>query len=576
MGYQKLSIKDAVNYISNGRMFLPEIQRQFVWKEEQIENLFDSILLGYPIGALLFWKTTKKVLNDEDDALNLYEFIKNYHERDNHDNVKTSLPITTDYENYYIVLDGQQRLSSLYIAIKGSLARKIPRCWWNNDESFPKKELYMNLHCKLTNKIIDDDNSKRFKFLTDAEAKAESKKRFKVKDLFRFENEFKISAYIIKNCDEDENAGNNLIKLYKILNSEENSPLSFYEIDEADYDDVLNIFVRVNSSGTPLSKTDLLFSTIVSSWKGGKDEIVSLINNINNKGEKFSFNTDFIMRACLTLTDSPINLKINSFKKANVDKVSNNRSKIKQALLDTVTFLTKAGFSDQSITSYNALMPIIYYLYRGGELNTINMSNFKRYFIIAQVKNLFGVASNTAITETRKAVQAITNYKKTPFTLDLFKDVKLTGDLNFKVTQDTIDRCFEYEKGSYTFMILSLLYPEIKLEAMSFHQDHVHPYTGFDNKKIKALNLDKDTIAKWQSMRNKLPNLELLQGSENESKNAMQLKERLAKGNKVKFMPDGISTEFKDFEKFYEEREKIMKNELSSILGVVENNIKSE
>ena len=116
MSYQKLSIKDAVNYIECGRMFLPEIQRKFVWKEEQIENLFDSLILGYPIGALLFWKTTKKVLNDDDDALNLYEFIRNYHERDNHDNIKTSLPITTDYESYYIVLDGQQRLSSLYIA----------------------------------------------------------------------------------------------------------------------------------------------------------------------------------------------------------------------------------------------------------------------------------------------------------------------------------------------------------------------------------------------------------------------------------------------------------------------------
>jgi uncharacterized protein with ParB-like and HNH nuclease domain len=570
MGYQKLSIKDAVNYISDGRMFLPEIQRKFVWKEEQIENLFDSLLLGYPIGALLFWKTSKKVINDSDDALNLYEFIRDYHERDCHDNKKAPEVITSDFENYYIVLDGQQRLSSLYIAIKGSLARKLPRCWWNNDESFPKKELYMNLQCKLTNKIIDDDESKRFKFLTESEAKEEPKKWFKVKDIFRFEDEYKISSYVIKNCDEDEVAGKNLITLYKIFNSKENSPLSFYEIDEADYDDVLNIFVRVNSSGTPLSKTDLLFSTIVSSWKGGRDEIETLINSMNSKGEKFGFNTDFIMRACLTLTDSPINLKINSFKKANVDKVSNNWDKIKQALLDTVSFLTKAGFSDQSITSYNALMPVVYYLYRGGELNSANIINFKRYFIVAQIKNLFGVASNTAITETRKAVQAITNFKKTPFTLDLFKDVKLTGDLNFKVTKETIDRCFEYEKGSYTFMVLSLLYPEVKLEAMSFHQDHVHPYTGFDNKKIKTLILDKDTVTKWQSMRNKLPNLELLQGPENESKNAMPLKDWLAKGNSVKFMKEGISTEFKDFEKFYEERESIMKKELSSILGVID------
>lgn len=569
MSYQKLSIKDAVNYIESGRMFLPEIQRKFVWKEEQIENLFDSLLLGYPIGALLFWKTNKKVLNDDDDALNLYEFIKNYHERDNHDNIKTSLPITTDYESYYIVLDGQQRLSSLYIAIKGSLARKLPRCWWENDSSFPKKELYLNLLTELTNKIQDDDESKRFKFLTDDEAKAEPNKWFKVKDIFKFEDEFDIVTYA-RDKYENDKAGKNICALFKVLTNKETSPLSFYEIEEADYDDVLNIFVRVNSSGTPLSKTDLLFSTIVSSWKGGRDEIESLINSMNGRGDKFAFNTDFIMRACLNLTDAPINLKINSFKKSNVQAVSDNWDKIKQALLDTVSFLVKTGFSDESITSYNALMPITYYLYHGGELNKANIDNFKKYFIIAQVKNLFGVASNTAITETRKAIAKIENCKKTPFTLDLFADVKLTGDLNFKVTQDTIDRCFTYDKGSYTFMILSLLYPEVQLDAAIFHQDHVHPFVGFENKRIKKIISDKDTIERWQLIRNRVPNLQLLQGPVNESKNDMTLVQWLSEGNIVKYMPDGVSPELTSFDEFYSKREALMKEELKKVLGFVE------
>ena len=566
MAFQKLSIKDAVNYIKIERMFLPEIQRKFVWKEEQIENLFDSLLLGYPIGALLFWKTNKKVLNDDADSLNLYEFIKDYHERDNHDNKKAATPIITDYESYYIVLDGQQRLSSLYIALQGSLARKLPRCWWNNDDSFPRKELYLNLTTKLSDKVQDDDESKRFKFLKEKEAEKEPNKWFKVKDVLKFEDEYSIFNYASKNY-EDELAGKNIYALYKVLTSKDNSPLSFYEIEEADYDDVLNIFVRVNSSGTPLSKTDLLFSTIVSTWKGGRDEIESLINTMNGYGDKFDFNIDFIMRACLTLTDSPINLKINSFKKANVIKVSDNWDRIKQALLDTISFLTKSGFNHESITSYNALMPIIYYLYKGGQLTKENILNFKKYFIVAQVKSLFSVASNTAISETRKAVLSIKNCRKTPFSLDLFKDVKLTGDLNFKVTKETIDRCFEFDKGSYTFMILSLLYPEVELDAVSFHQDHVHPFAGFENKRIRKLGLDKETVDRWQILRNRLPNLQLLQGQVNESKNDMTLQEWINQGHHVKYMPTFCSMNLAKFDEFYKARMRLMKIELVNVLG---------
>ena len=325
MSYQKLSIRDAVNYINQERMFLPEIQRKFVWKEEQIENLFDSIILGYPIGALLFWKTTKANINKMDGSLNLYKFIREYHERDKHDNEKESLPITTEYDSYYIVLDGQQRLSSLYIAIKGSVAYKLPRCWWNVDSSFPKKELYMNVNSSLSSKVQDDDETNRFKFLTTKEFESNPSKWFKVKDIFKYEDEYELFEYIANHYpDNKQLAGKNVIALFKVLTAKDTSPLSFYEIEEADYDDVLNIFVRVNSSGTPLSKTDLLFSTVVSSWSGGREEIEKLVNTMNGRGDKFSFNTDFIMRACLMLTESPINLKIESFKKSNVVKISDN------------------------------------------------------------------------------------------------------------------------------------------------------------------------------------------------------------------------------------------------------------
>ncbi len=568
MAYRKISVVEAVNYIDGGRMFLPEIQRKFVWSTEQIEDLFDSLILGYPIGSLLLWKTSKAVINSEDSALNLYEFIKKYHQRDNWVNPKASLPLTTNFDSYYIVLDGQQRLSSLYIALKGTLSRKRPRNWWKCDGNFPEKELYMNLSIDLSQKISDDDETKRFKFLTAEEAAKEPDKWFKVKDVFRRDDPDSFLA-LMRDTYKNERAEQNALRLYNVVRNKEEGPLSFYEIEEADYDDVLNIFVRINSSGKPLSKTDLLFSTIVSAWKGGREEIESLISSMNRGARNFSFDTDFVMRACLTLIDGPINLKVNSFKKANVERIRDNWEGIKNALLQTSEFLRRVGFANGAIASYNALIPIAYYLYKGGVLSDGNIKGFKLYFIIAQVKNLFGFAANSALSETRKALQAIPNCKKTPFTLSLFDNVRLSGGLDFKVGKETIDRCFDYDKGSYTFMLLTLLYPEVKTDAMAFHQDHVHPYVAFDNKRIKKLGLDKETVERWQKMRNKLPNLQLLQGYKNEAKNDTPLSEWIAESpdHKVKYAPEGISTNLKDFEEFYAAREKSMRKELASLLG---------
>ena len=93
-----------------------------------------------------------------------------------------------------------------------------------------------------------------------------------------------------------------------------NKYVSYFSIGEANLDQVLDIFVRVNSAGTVLSKSDLLFSTLTAKWSGGRELIDALIKNINRTNRKFSFSTDFIMRTILYLSDLPINLKVESFK----------------------------------------------------------------------------------------------------------------------------------------------------------------------------------------------------------------------------------------------------------------------
>ncbi|QQW77985.1 DUF262 domain-containing protein [Helicobacter pylori] len=121
------TIKGVVDEL-NGRYFLPDIQREYVWlknaDEKKIEQLFDSILRGYPIGSFLFWKLSKEDIakSDEQDSdklnFQLYQFIENYDARKPHNEKIRIEQINRD--DLYIVLDGQQRLTSLYIGLKGN------------------------------------------------------------------------------------------------------------------------------------------------------------------------------------------------------------------------------------------------------------------------------------------------------------------------------------------------------------------------------------------------------------------------------------------------------------------------
>lgn len=565
MKYENISIKKAMNMIVQGQMYLPEIQRNFVWHEEQIENLFDSIIMGYPIGTLLFWKSTKKVINNSN--LVLYEFIKDYHQRDCAENKKAPEKLITDFDNYYIVLDGQQRLSSFYIALQGSIAFKIKKKWWNTNDAFPKKKLYFNLDSIVNQKKDDDGFIKRFKFLSEQEIPADHV-WFKVCDIIDFDTEFEALQYITLHG-LNEAQSKNLLKLYKIYNaSGDESILNFYSIEEVNYDDVLNIFVRINSSGTYLSKTDLLFSTIVSGWTDGREKIEKLIKELNNKGGRFDFSKDFIMRTCLVLTGANVNLKIESFKRDTVATIRNEFDNIKTALIKTVKMLVDLGFCHDNISSYNALIPVAYYMYKGGMDSDDSLNGLRKYLVVSFLKNIYGVASNSALSNTR-AVLDKTKCATTPFGLEIFKNVVLVGNRKFSMSRDEIEMYFGKEKGWHTFLLLTILYPNMKLGQIEWHQDHVHPYTSFETNKLRKASItDREKIALWQQQRNTLPNLQLLEGKDNESKNRTTLIDWCNKGNTIAYLDDAISKDLNEFAIFYDHRKQKMLDELTRILSL--------
>lgn len=560
MEYKTISIREVITKINNKEMYLPEIQRGFVWKEKQVEKLFESIFVGYPIGTLLFWKTTKKDINDNE--LVLYDFIKDFHERDNKDNKKAS-EIASNYDSYYIVLDGQQRLSSLYIGLQGSLAYKLPYLWWSSDSAFPQKKLFFNLDALG---LVDDEEDNKiplFKFF-DVTKVPEDNLWFEVSKVLQFEKLSEIINYSNTNKLTD-NQINNLTKFWEMINLENPPIIHYLTIQDTDYDDVLNIFVRLNSSGTPLSKPDLLFSTMLLDWNGGREVIEKLIKKINNKGDKFNFSKDFIMRTCLVLSGAPVNMKVESFKKEKIEFIRDNFQQISESIEKAVDSLVELGYSNDNILSYNAIIPYIYYIYKGGSNKKDSVDGLRIYLAISFLKNIYGVASNSALTNTRAAIDKYNCAKKT-FNTSIFDGVHLVGDREFKITKEDVTSYMDREKGLYTFYLLTLLYPDLKLGQIKFHQDHVHPYVSFDE--LDSTKLSETQISKWKEMRNTLPNLQLLEGSENESKNRVPLADWIKAGNKVLYSDKKESTDLYNFEKYYEKRKQNMISKLLEIFNL--------
>ena len=302
MSYEKVIIKKIIEDIDHRKVFLPALQRKFVWKRQKIELLFDSLMRNYPFGTFLFWKLSKQ--NAENYVF--YEFLTEYDERHPYNQRKTGC---FSHDEIIGVLDGQQRLSSLYIGLMGTHTEKAPYMHRANTAAFEQTCLYLNL-LSLPYKITEnntiaelEDRNFEFRFLTAELAKDSIKRRvsapggdsfreelmfwIKVGDVLGWEGEPEFDQIIEKyanGCQSEQiktvlNEKKRFVK--RCLNTLHQRVckdylINYFAVEKDDLEDILKIFVRVNSGGTVLNKTDLLFSTIVATWDNGRDEIETL------------------------------------------------------------------------------------------------------------------------------------------------------------------------------------------------------------------------------------------------------------------------------------------------------------
>ena len=525
MAYQQGgTIKEALDRITSNDYVLPAIQREFVWRQEQICALFDSVMQGYPFGEFLFWR----IKPENASRYRYYGFVRNYHQRDEPHcpdlGILHEKPLTA-------ILDGQQRLTAFNIGLRGSMATKLPNKWWNNPDAFPCRFLALNLFAPSRS----DEEGNRYVFaFVDQDKIGQSGKElwFKVSDILKFKDGVDITDWLLKQDIEDKrkyrNAFRILDRLYRAVSVDQT--VVFFEETSQDIERVLHIFIRRNSGGTVLSYSDLLLSIAVSQWENldARKEVHGLVDEMNRIGSGFDFSKDFVLKAGLMLADiSSVGFKVENFTRENMKILEDNWQDIRRALIMTVELAAGFGFNSRTIRAQSSLLPIAYYIYKRKspkKFITHQKYNDDRAAIFGwltrsflKASGIWGSGLDTLLTQLRRTLQN-ENLEKFPV-----KKIRRTMERRGKGLHFEPEEIEELADMSYgdkrLFPLMALLFPFIDLRNQ-FHIDHIFPYSVFSPKSLLESGIDEKEIEVFRDSANRLSNLQLLDGEINNEKRA--------------------------------------------------------
>lgn len=578
-GFQSpITIAQAIERIHRNEYLLPAFQRDFVWSAEQIEKLFDSLMKGYPISSMLFWKVKGGTKTD----FRFYKFLSafiQYHRICND-------PIPTDNINdFYAVLDGQQRLTSLYIGLCGSYAYKDYRKRWDYSEyNFPTRHLYFNISRKYTQEesdrefifsFVDKNISKENDLFIDKS----NEKWFRVGKILALHQDYN---YGIDEFAEDNNIDKESKRLLRLLDNVIHTKLNinFYEEDEQKPDKAVNIFIRINSGGTALSFSDILMSIAIANCKqmDAKTEIKNLVEHVRSKG--FNISHDFILKSFLYLYHKDVRSLITSFNLGFIELVENNWTRIRDAVSNLFDLLRSFGLTDFTMTSYNAAMPILYYLYHKGIYqdfykkigNREDCEIIKKWLFSILLRRAFGASADSVLAQSRRAYTTDITGSYIKETVTLFPATEINSEIRklSDVGDDFIEDLLYSQKDSrYSFPILAMLYPDLDYRNNNVHQDHLHPASAYNDLEEK----DKEKYG-WQ-VYNSILNLQMLDANENESKNAKPLEkwvsEQTRNKDMRKFMEDHLIPDtdlsLSNFSDFIEKRKAMLVQRIRKMIN---------
>lgn len=578
-GFQPaITIKEAIENIDANKFLLPAIQRKFVWSTEQVELLFDSIMRGYPINSLMLWEISSNTIKEN---YRFYSFLRKYKQR--FGEMNETLNTRGRAELFYAVIDGQQRLNSLYIGLKGTYAVKLPKKWWvNNEDNLPPMRLYLNIKSAYESDS-EIDKEYEFKFLrkekVDSDNKQDIKYWFEVGKILSMKDSLDQFDFLRGvGLEKNEYSRRTMDTLSSVVNKDK--ILNYFVEDEQNPDKVLDIFIRTNDGGTKLTFSDLMMSVLTANWSNAREKFDDLIKEVNQFGD-FSINSDLILKTTLVLYSDDIRNRVKNFNNDIIKSIVDNWSRIRRAILNSFEMFYRLGFNDKTFPAKNAAIPIIAWVYNNNKEEVIIKNRFyeskedssdhrkiKKWLILAFLKGIFGGQSDTILRDIKKV---LLSSESESFPLEqIINSAKGNPTKNYSFDDEIVDGLFESNASSKdAFFILSLFYPDLDYYNQNFHIDHLHPKKMFMDEEYLATVFTDKKIVEIGDNWNKVGNLELLNSEKNESKRDKPLKDwALEKGipNSFFFIDDDINLEIQYFNHFYKNRVDNMKVKLQELV----------
>lgn len=517
------TIQKALERIQSNDYVLPALQRNYVWRPHQIINLFDSVMKGYPVGAFMFW-----YIEPERSADYVwYGFVRDYHQKNNSHNPH---PGPLDNKPLRAVIDGQQRLSAFNIGLRGSMAVKLPRLWWNNPNAFPKK--FLTLDLLKQPEPYDPDERKSgygFEFVEENRIGRQGDQlRFKVAEVLGMRSEDDLRVWIDRQSIEGEElriAYGNLNRLFQVVCVEKS--IAHFKVDTRDYDRILDIFVRCNRGGTELSYANLVRSLAISQWDEAREEFERLVRDMNGIGDGFNFDDSFLLRAGLMLTDQPnVRFRATNFNRSNIAAIRDNWTKIRQTLLATAELASSFGFNSSNIGSHNYLLPIAYYFYRRDVPQDFTVRDsyradrevIRNWLTRSLLKrSIWGNGADTLLIILRRVVR---DSDGNHFPAAEIQRVMAQRGRSLDFSEEEIETLADMGYGNQrVFPLLTLLFSFVDTHNQ-FHIDHVFPRSRFTPGRLKDAGVSEEDIEEFRRCSDRLANLQLIDGIVNIEKQA--------------------------------------------------------
>lgn len=556
-----ISIYEAMMHIKEGRYVMPAFQRQFVWSMEQIEKLWDSILLNYPIATFLFWHVDDNNVTWDTYFCNFLTSVT-FDNRKQADSVNYELTDIDVNTTDTAILDGQQRLTSLYLSLFGDsyIREKYAR---RNTVGGTVTKLLIELNKNKLDVDEEEYNSKKYDIKFSVKVGRLSPTQFELRNILqeKFQSNSTRDKAIedaIANVPPDsKDYARNLLKtLYHKIFTEK--LIRFTEIHDMNQDDALEMFVRFNSGGKALRKSEITMSILEAYWPSAKTEFGKLLVDSYE-----GYGSDFIIRAALMLygdvVKSNINRKIS-------EELKNNWSSFKKALKNLETVLKSLRIEvSRFSSSWNVLLPVLYYIYYNPENHVNNTEAIRAYLMRAILFTYFQSGTTSKLQQMKSNINSY-DYEITVEMLDQITDLR--------VTDGKIEDILNAEKGNRVAGdALYYLCLEWTNKNFKYEQDHLHPYDRFDGN--KPISVSMEDWRRWRGLRNRLPNLQLLEGRSNGSKNNMRLIDYYNDMNdaqkadfyKQAIIPEGVSLEIEHFEELYNKRKEMLAARIKALLG---------